>query len=320
VPNHIELTGLQGSHPLGALAAFGLLRCCEEMDGFRGARLGWRQAAGWRAVLRTDRPATAEELVSALAARQKGRADSRELNWARNIKTASASYRSALEEARNSTHPGERGYADFLAAFASEPGVDEDGQLEPTAFYMTSGRQEFLKEARTLAGKLANGVSIGRQKKTCEGMFREALLGPWRYEDPQHSLGWDPSTERLHALRAKSPTKEGSEGVTAAVWLAFEALPLFPCFLSEGRLATTGFRTTGATWRERVTYFSWPVWTDPVRLATVRSLLSLPDLTEPEPPLRELRLRGVEGVFRAERYKVKTQGAYYILRPAYPCL
>src|SRR5262249_4352143 len=161
---------------------------------------------------------------------------------------------------------------DFLAAFASEPGVDEDGQLEPTAFYMTSGRQEFLKEARTLAGKLANGVSIGRQKKTCEGMFREALLGPWRYEDPQHSLGWDPATERLHALRAKSPTKEVSEGVTAAVWLAFEALPLFPCFLSEGRLATTGFRTTGATWRERVTYFSWPVWTDPVRLATVRSL------------------------------------------------
>src|SRR5262249_31319618 len=156
----------------------------------------------------------AEELVSALATRQKGRADSPELNWARNIKTASASYRSALQEAGQSACPGKRAYADFLAAFTCELCVGEDDQLEPTASYMPSGRQEFLKEARTLAGKVANGVSIGRRKKKCEEMFSEALFGPWKYEDPQHSLGWDPSTERLHALRAKSPTKEGSEGVT----------------------------------------------------------------------------------------------------------
>ena len=35
--------------------------------------------------------------------------------------------------------------------------------------------------------------------------------------------------------------------------------------------------------------------------------------------LVELRARGVEMVFRSERYKVKSQGNYYILRPAAPC-
>jgi hypothetical protein len=49
-------------------------------------------------------------------------------------------------------------------------------------------------------------------------------------------------------------------------------------------------------------------------------MLSLPELTEKEPPVRELRARGIEEVFRSERYRVKTQGAYYILRPALPCL
>jgi hypothetical protein len=318
--SEICLTGLAGSHPLGALAAFGLLRCCEEMDDFRGARLGWKHAADWSAVLETSCSATPESLIGALVTRQKQRAEGRELNWARNMKTTKETYLEAAGEAAEDLQEGRRAYADFLAAFACELQVDDSGQLEPTAFYMTSGRQEFLKEARTLAGRLAEGIKLGRRKKGPEEMFHEALFGPWRYEDPQHSLGWDPSTERLHALRAKSPTKEASEGVTAAVWLAFEALPLFPCFLCEGDLVTTGFHTRGETRWDRTTYLTWPVWSSFVSLDTLRSMLSLPELTEKEPPVRELRARGIEEVFRSERYRVKTQGAYYILRPALPCL
>jgi hypothetical protein len=318
--SEVCLTGLSGSHPLGALAAFGLLRSCQETDDFRGSRLGWRRASDWHAVLQTDRPAMAESLVAALVARQKQRAEGRELNWARTIKTARKTYLDAAEEAGQDVQEGRRSYADFLAAFACELQVDDNDQLEPTAFYMTSGRQEFLKEARTLAGRLAEGIKLGRRKKGPEEMFREALFGPWRYEDPQHSLGWDPSTERLHALRAKSPTKEASEGVTAAVWLAFEALPLFPCFLCERELVTTGFHTRGQTRQERTTYLTWPVWSSLITLDALRSLLSLPELAEDELPARGLRLRGIEEVFRSERYRVKTQGAYYILRAAVPCL
>jgi hypothetical protein len=316
--SEMVLTGLVGSLPLGALAAFGLLRCCEELDGFRGARLGWRPEGGWCAVLQADGAVDVEQLVGALAARQQHRADAPELDWADSIKTACASYQEALRRAGQELGEGRRDYADFLAAFACELAADDRGQLEPTAFYMTSGRQEFLAEARKLARRLAEGVSVGRRRKGPEELFREALLGPWRYEDPQHSLGWDPSTERLHALRARSPTKEPSAGVSAAVWLAFEALPLFPCFLSGGGLATTGFHARGPR-REAVTSLTWPLWRHPVPLGTVRSLLSLKELAQEEPPAA-LRARGVEAVFRSERYKVRTQGNYHILRPACPCL
>src|SRR5262249_31046513 len=156
-------------------------------------------------------------------------------------------------------------------------------------------------------------------RRNTEDLFREALLGPWLYQDPQHSLGWDPSTERLHALRAQSPTKEPSPGVTAAIWLAFEALPLFPCFVSSEALVTTGFQTRGTSRRDSVTHRSWPLWCCPVPVDTVRSLLSLRDLATEKPCLRELRQRGILAVFRSERYKVRTQGNYFILRPACPC-
>jgi hypothetical protein len=271
-------------------------------------------------VLETKATADADALVTALVARQQQRAAGRELNWAQTLKTAREDYSKAAREAVEDLQDGRRTYADFLAAYACEMQTDDTGQLEPTAFYMTSGQQKFLKEARSLADRLAKGIKIGRRKKSPQELFREALFGPWKYEDPQHSLGLDPSTERLHALRARSPTRESSEGISAAVWLAFESLPLFPCFLSSESLVTTSFQTWGATWRERKTYLTWPVWRTPVSLDTVRSLLSLSELAEEEPPSGELRARGIEAVFRSERYRVKTQGAYYILRPACLCL
>jgi hypothetical protein len=312
--NELLLTGLTGSHPLGFLAAIGLLRCCERLPGVGPSRLFWRRDADWCAVVQTDSPLSPDDLVVALVTRQLGRAARPELYWADDLKTDLDTYRAAAAAAVQEALAGHREYADYLAAFACDAGADSEGELRPTAFHMTSGQQKFLKEVRGLAGRLTAGVSVSRRRKGAAEMFREALFGPWRYEDPQHSLGWDPTTERLHALRGKSPTKEPSQGVAGAVWLAFEALPLFPCFLSRGRPATRGFsRTEGAT------VFSWPLWEEPTTLATVGSLLGLEELTCERPPLAELRARGVAAVFRSERYRVKTQGAYYIFRPACPC-
>jgi hypothetical protein len=287
------------------------------LDGFRGARLGWDEA-DWSAVLETDGTVGVEDLITALARRQAGCPGRLELAWSSNIKTARTQYLQAAAAALEAAHAGRRGFADFLSAFACELRTNDQDQVEPTAFYMTSGQQKFLKEVGHLAQRLATGIQLGRHRKSTEDLFREALLGPWLYQDPQHSLGWDPTAERLHALRAQSPTKEASAGVAAAVWLAFEALPLFPCFLSEMVLATTGFVTHGTNWRDSVTHLTWPLWTCPAPVDTLRSLLSLPDLAAEKPHLHELRQRGIVAVFRSERYKVRTQGNYFILRPAYP--
>src|SRR5262249_29624982 len=120
------------------------------------------------------------------------------------------------EEARVAVEETSRRYADFLTAFACEVQSPDDEKLMPTDFYMTSGQQEFPEEARKVAERLATGIKIGGQEKNSSEMFREALFGPWKYEDRQHSLGWDPSTERLHALRATRTKPSDTAGVTAA--------------------------------------------------------------------------------------------------------
>jgi hypothetical protein len=71
--------------------------------------------------------------------------------------------------------------------------------------------------------------------------FAEALWGPWRYRDRGHTLGWDPDGERQHAYEAHAPDKSPPVRVRAAVWLAFEALPLFPTAAVAGRLHVGGF-------------------------------------------------------------------------------
>ncbi len=47
----IELNGLCGSSPIGAMAAFGLLRVCSQISGLGKVTLGWKQSSDWHPVL-----------------------------------------------------------------------------------------------------------------------------------------------------------------------------------------------------------------------------------------------------------------------------
>lgn len=81
------------------------------------------------------------------------------------------------------------------------------------------------------------------------------------------------------------------------MWLAFESLPLFPCFYAGG-LALPAFR------RERREFtFCWPVWRAPIGLETLKSLLGWGALTEDKPDVKELSARGVTAVYRSARFK-----------------
>jgi hypothetical protein len=143
-------------------------------------------------------------------------------------------------------------------------------------------------------------------KRTAEA-FAEALWGPWRYRDRGHTLGWDPETERRHAYEALSPTKTQAIRVRAAVWFAFEALPLFPTAAVAGHLAVGGFDGD-------CQYLSWPIWEAPLAFSTVRSLLSLADLTRLYPPTERLHAMGIRCVYRS--WRARSQYGYGILRPA----
>ena len=117
-----------------------------------------------------------------------------------------------------------------------------------------------------------------------------------------HSLGWDPQTQRLHALRGKIPEHDKeNRSVRAAVFLASLALPMFPCFAVAGGLQTTGFHR-----EDNDDWFSWPIWREPISLATLRSLLS-------HPFNGDLEQRGVDVVCRCRvAHTGGSQGNYQV--------
>lgn len=292
-PNDIILTGLIGSNPLGALAAFGLLRVCNEVPALEGTRLSWVWDHDWTAVLRTPEEIQKEELIRLLADRQQNRSLDI-FSWSDDIKGDLGEFHELLVQQAEAATINNRLAVDYFAAFGSDiVTARSTDEVKPTAFHMTAGRQKFLNSIQKLGNSL---------KTETEKAFNEALFGPWQYADRYHSLYWDPSTERLHALSYLAPTKEDPRCVRGAVWLAIEALPLFPTAATYGKLATTGFT------KDRPMAFVWPIWEMSISLDTLRTLLMNSD------DKTSLKRRGIAALYRSMRSESDRGAA--ILRPA----
>ena len=291
----ILLPGLIGSTPLGAMAAFGLLRVCSEISDLAEARLHWTWDQDWRAVLSVPQAVGREELIKQLVLRQKDRSLD-VFNWSDDIKVNPETYREQMLSHIINSSLYHRLEADYFAAYGSEMVKDKTskGNVKPTALHMTAGQQKFLK---LINKDLAKSMS----KKTAEA-YAEALFGPWRCEDNVNPLGWDPSAKRLHALRHRSPSSDVFHCVRAAVWLAVEALPLYPTAAVSGRLQTTGFTMT------RPKMFIWPIWMPPIGLDTLRTLIMTSDSTT------SLMRRGVMAIYHSDRVESSQGGAF--LRPS----
>ena len=290
------MTGLRADLPIGAMAAFGCLRVSQRVDGLRGARLGWEPAGGsYTAWLRVPAEVSQDDLVAALILDAGGVAERHELRWRAKLKALEpAEFRGAAKQVLGESSAQSRATADWFAAFGSESALDREGRVEVTRLDMTGGPQEFLASVVELAGKLGGSASGRRASKKPEAAFREALFGPWRYEDDQHSLGWDPSTIKLGAFTHKAPTKMANAGVMAAVWLAFESIPLFPCFTVGKRL---GLRSFAFQREQRDFAFAWPAWREPIGVDTLGFLLGL-DYSD----VACLAGRGVVAVYRSQRF------------------
>lgn len=291
--NRIDLTGLRADVPIGAMAAFGCLRVCERSAKLRGCRLSWVASGGsFHGVLWTHDEMSRDDVVATLLDDVKSAASRPELTWSDQIKTATREeFVNNAREAIERATAEDRAEADWFAAFGSDL-VVEEGKIRATPFDMSVARQRFLADARKLAAGLA-------ESRGADGAaaYAEALFGPWKYEDNQHSLGWDPSTMKLGAFTYKAPTAMVNTGVRAAVWLAFESLPLFPCFLRRG-LETRSLRREG-----RAVEFCWPVWSPPISLQVLQTVLGWSALVAERPPTSELEARGVMAIFRSVKFK-----------------
>jgi hypothetical protein len=291
----IRLPALLASHPLAFLASLGFLRKITEWDS--DAQLSFEMQDDWIAVIHSSAASGLDELVERLADWVSSDVFDRLLRWSNDVRVSTQELSARLSSALSE---GDLELAGFLSAIVAEGAVDaQKGLAKPSAFYMASGQQSFLDGMRDI---------VGLVRAAPKAAFQEALIGPWRYKLRAHSLGWDPNTERLHALRHKAPTTEKPVCIGGAVILAFWALPLFPAVARDWKCITTGFVRDGSQ-----QYFAWPIWTTPTNLDELTSFLHAGEGAWIDKRTGRVR-PGIRAIYRSRRAEFG-QG-YAVLRAA----
>lgn len=300
----LVLTGLDGKNPLAFLAALGALNILAEHSG-KTPKLFWRNLGVYRPVLvdgpeqdalldvlaRDPSELTTEPAFDLHYAKANG-------NPAHDLKPPmECAERYLLEIVRSKSSRS----AGLAASFLTDVVRDGSGtNAKPTALHFTAGQQEFL----VMIEELRKGVT--------RDDFEEALFGPWRYARPLPVLQWDNSQTRDYALRATDPSKDKKLGVPGADWLAMRGLAFLPVSpvmrRNEPSIATTGCQ---GSWKGGT--FRWPMWSDPLDVSTIRSLLTSRELFEVERQV--LRGRGIPVVFESSIAR-SDQGGYGSFSPA----
>jgi hypothetical protein len=292
----VTLSGLDGSNPLGFLAALGALAAVE--GGTSQPRLRWRYDGVWNPVL-TSEHADVGSLADRLNRDRRGCVSDAALSLAydgkRDLKPSPPVFRAYLAGLCDAAGPADRRSVDWAAAFGTDVAVDNNGNTKPTALHFTAGQQQFLQMVEELV------------RKVTQEDIREAIEGPWKYEKPLPVMGWDATSSRDYALRASNPSLDKKLGVPGADWLAARGLAFLPCAPCDRRILTTG---CAGGWKDGS--FSWPLWTVALRGPVVRSLLRL-DTQGME--RTERSARGVGAVFRSG-IRRSDQGGYGSFEPS----
>jgi hypothetical protein len=289
----ITLTPLNGTDPFGLLVSLGTLGALERADPGRPT-LSWNAAAVPRPTLYGYDDA--DEVVRILEADR--------ISWQTStvifggpggvtpsdLKMQPPDLASWFGTIFDEASPSHRQDTELLAGLLAQGAVAGNGDAKPTHLDFTAGQQRFLVMVRRLATEV--GVAD----------LDEAIRGPWRYESDLPVLRWEAGGERIFALRGTNPSKEKQRGVPGADWLAFLGLSFLPVVTSNKVLLTTGCERN---WKNSA--FTWPLWTVPLSVPVVRSLLGFAGLRDETSQQR--RARGIDRLLRAPIHRTD-QGGY----------
>ncbi|TAM61185.1 MAG: hypothetical protein EPN49_07560 [Rhodanobacter sp.] len=288
------LTGLDGTNPLGFLAAIGLFRAIDDVAHYPGqARLQWSPCNGtWVpriTGLRLD-PASLLDLLEATLVKK---IDQHPIYVLDKLGSDDPIQRTSLfRQSARELDVDHRIRADWLTALASD--------VVPAAAInqlQTTRRDYYF-------GNLTSVIAC-----TTREHLDRAIFHAWDYADPldNQSLHLDPSEDRRHAHQwnkpAGDPDRKNSGGMLGANRLAIEALVWFSSLPEGDILHTVGF--TGR--RSRNTRWTWPIWNIPLGASTIRSTLTLAELQAKDVSpnaANQLRCRGVVAAFRTARILV----------------
>lgn len=321
--NEHPLGGIDGSQPLGFLAAVGALVATAATD--PGARLAWPESLATTPVLVCRWTRT--ELVERLAADPRGPVSRWLDGWMypkvekkgpkefRGCRAPVGVYRRWVEDAVDAADP------DRLAAVAAiacptpgkeiaakdvpHPSVLTEFQVlyrgrldvatHPTPFDLTVRNTQFLDQLRVIGGVVDAGA-----------VTRQVFEGLPQQGGGIRRMGWDPWCGHPAALGGAG----SSPAVPVLDWLAFRGLALLPMVprLRGPRTASVSDGLGGAA-------FCWPLWAVGLDVAEVRTLLGFTLAEDWTPEAR--RARGIRELFRAKLTKA-ADGYATVFSPSSP--
>ncbi|MCA9115127.1 MAG: hypothetical protein KDA79_08570 [Planctomycetaceae bacterium] len=291
--NSLLLPGLDGTNPLGFLAALGVLRTLTVPDDEDRATMSWTRFGGtWSPRIMgcgSDIESLLERLQTALNA-----SDAEPWTLDSKLPFPAETLKAACVEALSLSSIHQRDRADTLASFGVECLRDDKGNFSDTSLRMVRSGDSAGN------GLTAYGQRI-RNETTIEDL-RRALLEIWCYDDEGCALRWAPAENNAYALQWNNPSGEKATSVRGGNRLALAAMPMLPVVPGKHKAATTGFsRPEG-----RTECLTWPLWDQPASLPVVQSLLLLEELQQQQPSAKEIQARGITAVYRTDRVMTST--------------
>ncbi len=290
--NHLELPGLRGQNTLGFLAALGVLVLANEAG--LEPKLSWTDDINQSAVLVCGK--TLDELSTVLLRQLEVVASGALLTGEIGQKQTDvklfpnnqrdSDLRKWTEELRIS---GTRLERRLLGALVAEGAVDGKGAAKPSHLHFAAGQQQFLDIARDVLAAV----------KADPSRLEEAMIGPWRSDADVKNFSWASGTERIFAVRGFKPSSEKRLGIPGADALAFVGLSMLPVVEANGSLRTTG---CDRGWKSSA--FSWSLWSEPLGIRVVQSVLAMPS-----PKGADAKQRGITDVLRSPIRRTD-QGGY----------
>lgn len=282
------LPGLDGSNPLGFLAALGLFRVVVVVSEPCDARLQWAPGNGTWVPNIVGCQLDADSLLDLLEANLIGQIDEHSIGILGQLGSGDQAQRRDLF-GQSTLDPNAAAWLAALASDFTPPSANNQLQTARRDYYF---------------GNLASVIS-----RTTREHLKRAIFHAWDYADPldNQSLHLDPSEDRRHAHQwnkpAGDPDRKTSGGMLGANRLAIEAIIWFTSLPDGEDLHTVGF--TGQ--RSYNTRWTWPIWDTPINAATLRSALMLAELQESKvsaDAADQLRRRGIVAAFRTRRILV----------------
>lgn len=263
--SRIHLAGVDGSNPVGFLAALGLVRLVPR------AKIGFSDDGSFLAFV-DDIDGRSPDIAILVSEDAKAAGD-RNAPWRFSYMKAASKKQGPQEVADLKPPPGEfkrflaicvaawlagkEDAAGYAAAYGTDVAVDGNGNTKPTALHFTAAQQTFLGTVESI-----------RASVTHEWVRSSLFQG--HAEKPGKNLRWDPSSERNWALMGKNPSSDGTRVNAPLEWLAFRGLPFLPSFPRRNRIITTGIAGRGDEMN-----FTWPLWTLPASARTTKSVIQV---------------------------------------------